>query len=53
MGGVAHYFESEPTKGHFSSNFWAEDFDVIFSHNMPDRYELAEINFTEITWNIC
>jgi hypothetical protein len=29
-GGVTHHFESGPPKDHFSSNFWAKDFDVIF-----------------------
>jgi hypothetical protein len=31
-----------PSKDPFSSNFLAEDFDEIFSHNMPHRYKFAE-----------
>ena len=35
---VTKKFESWPAKDHFISNFSAEDFYVIFSHNMPNRY---------------
>ena len=30
MGVVTNKFEGGPNKDHFSSNFWADDFDVIF-----------------------
>ena len=34
--------ENGPPKDHFNSNFWAKDFDVILSHNIPKWNKLAE-----------
>jgi hypothetical protein len=47
-GSVKQDFESEPDKNHFSSDFWTEDFNMIFVFQYRIQYPHIAFNMAAI-----